>query len=65
MTNLQFQEHLLNPKINVYEIINGRDGSYRVWTYRKPGESDFEFNKRHESNIERANRLKIKTGFTR
>jgi hypothetical protein len=53
---MNLQEAINDPRINVFDIIKC-NGKINIKTYRKPNESAYDYNIRHDKNVEKAEEL--------
>ena len=48
---MDLQQAINNPDVNVFDIVEGKEGRFNVYTYRKPGETDDEYKERDYKNL--------------
>lgn len=60
MTDRELQEYIENPLINVFDITDDKKSAFGfdIHTYKKPNETEDEFIKRDEKNLEWTLKLK-------
>ena len=58
----KLNQQILNHKINAFDIYQDKKSNFGfgVHTYRRPGESDYEFYERDNRNFQKAFELKSK-----